>query len=76
MGEVQGQVMVADLNADGAVEIFAGDQSSEFFRSFAAGLGWGSKLARHQQSRVVCNGYSAAPGSPHAKLLVHEAAPG
>jgi hypothetical protein len=24
MGEVQGQVMVADLNADGAVEIFAG----------------------------------------------------
>lgn len=29
MGEVQGQVMVADLNADGAVEIFAGVGTDE-----------------------------------------------
>jgi hypothetical protein len=28
MGEVQGQVMVTDLNEDGAVEIFAGGEAA------------------------------------------------
>lgn len=52
LGEVQGQVLVADLNADGAIEIFAGQGSN--YRVAMAGSLLSCVQGVHMHACMTC----------------------